>query len=227
MLSIHTYIPQLSPLYCEPHRNYHSLTHIHSLVRLINADATKLVDTKRLGNDCFDMVTYNDRTSSTSLDNFLLYVAWFHDSIYDPYAAPRANEMDSCKLFHSLLLEGSNKRSPEDENFIIDVSTTIVCTANHSQSFNFDGMEPDSVSAASLLFLDLDLYGFSVTEQMDISDRAIRAEYYNTNDTDYLKGRINFLETIQKRDRLYYLLNDEIENRARQNISASLEKLKA
>lgn len=224
MIKIHTFIPQLSPLYCEPHRGYHSLEHIHYLLRLIDNNPKQLVDMNLLVN--LDTETYDDEDENRtiSLPHFLSYVAWFHDAVYDPYAKSGSNEKNSAMLFLSLISPFRNSQLIEasDITFIDEVGTAILSTASHMH-----GMENTyGASAANLLFLDLDLFGFSDTASLARTDVQLRKEYAHISDDVYIAGRIKFLETLQARDRIYYLLNDSIEQRARDNIELMIRKLK-
>lgn len=206
MLNISKYIPKLSQLYCEPHRHYHNLEHIHSLTRNIS----KL----------YDMVDFSVVSKDTSefnrghlkLTDHLMFVAWFHDAYYDPYAGSPFNESISASILYSMVSD--DIRGSDDIQFVESVAETILLTAKHSQD-----LSNEEHAIKHFMFLDLDMLGFSDIDAMTRNNIQIRKEYYATSDIDYYHGRIKFLQSLLDKPRIYYILKPEYEERARHNIS--------
>lgn len=71
---------KLVPLYNEPHRFYHNLKHIHSMLRMIPELKKE-----------YPKINTNQLTA----------MIWYHDAYYDPLAPKQYNEMLSAQLYVS------------------------------------------------------------------------------------------------------------------------------
>lgn len=209
MLSIHKYIPQLSTLYSEPHRYYHSLTHVHSLYRTIVTERWKSLVKPQHSSAAH-------RTHD--LTEMLSFIAWFHDCYYDPYLAPPHNETISANMFKVMVSPDVHKDDGYTALFVEDVIAGIKLTARH-----LEGLNVGRHMFAHILFLDLDMMGFAFRDEHLANNIAIRKEYYKTSDADYLSARIGFLQALLKKDRIYYLFQDHLELSARANIKESID----
>lgn len=206
MLAIEKYIPQLSAMYSEPHRAYHSLTHIHGLNRLIiNQSWVPLVQNGA------------DWLKEPSITKELTFIAWFHDCYYDPYLGSPKNEQISADIFKAMVLPDA--RDATDNTFIEQVYDGIILTSKHLQQ-----LKVDSHSFTHLVFMDLDMLGFADKNELLVNNPAVRKEYYKTSDIEYLTNRLKFLKALLAKERIYYTLSDNIEANARENIAASIKQ---
>ena len=125
---------QLAALYAEPHRAYHTLTHIDHMLGLLD----------------------NSEQHTDALE----LAVWFHDVIYDPRS--QTNEADSAKLFEEMskagpaeslisettrLIIATDHRTPipssAAEKLIRDIDLSILGTTpenyhNYSQQIRFE-----------------------------------------------------------------------------------------
>jgi len=219
MLNIHKYIPQLVPLYNEPQRSYHSLQHIHALTRMINTKSyVEMLDNKKclkLSNVSGDYVIANADAAKFTHD-YLTFVAWFHDCYYDPYAGSPQNEITSAKIFERMVWP--DVTSEDDKNMFFGVSQGILKTARHLE----DIATPNGAFIQDLIFMDMDMSGFSDENEFKRNDPMIRAELYKSSDREYLEGRIKFLTKLNAKKRIYYVFKDEFEEKARANITKAI-----
>jgi predicted metal-dependent HD superfamily phosphohydrolase len=98
--------------YSEPHRHYHTLTHIQTMLRLSSQYSSLITD-------------------KTAVDLSIV----FHDIIYDPKSA--SNEEDSALLFESLFSSSSSSSSSKSD-LMKKVSQYINETKRHSVSSSTD-----------------------------------------------------------------------------------------
>jgi predicted metal-dependent HD superfamily phosphohydrolase len=142
---------------------------------------------------------------------------FFHDWVYDPKADN--NELQSIDIFKKFAAQLN----------LPDTLTEKVChyieaTTTHSLK------QSDNTDEDLKLFLDFDLevLGRSRAEY-EVYARQIREEYIYFSEEKYVKGRLGVLEKFLERDRLYFseALRAELEVRARRNLGAEIEGLKA
>lgn len=139
---------------------------------------------------------------------------WYHDAIYNPYSS--LNEENSLKLFQVGIGYDTNKN--------ILVESAILATKYHLE------YQPLNKPLTTEVMLDIDLSGFGKDW---ITCRAhadnIRKEYYRTNDTDFYTGRLNFLETINQRESLYYtdFFKNKYHEQSKINIKIEIENTKS
>lgn len=207
MLFIEKYIPQLSAMYSEPHRDYHSLTHIHGLYRIILSGSWQGLLQKK-----------SDATSGNTqaISRKLSFIAWFHDCYYDPYLGSPKNEQVSADIFQAMVLPDATYSGAS--SFMDSVYEGIMLTSRHLSQ-----LEVGCHDFEHLLFMDLDMLGFAYKDEFLRNNVSVRNEYYKTSDVEYLTNRLKFLKALLAKDRIYYLLSDELEASARVNISESIE----
>lgn len=216
MIHIEKYIPQLIPLYCEPQRTYHSLQHIHGIIRLIKTNKyLSFIDSNKINEGL---------AGSFRTKNILETIAWFHDCYYDPYLGSPMNEEISAKIFGAMVpISQSSYRDDHNENEYNTVYNGILATAKHIEDISGDYMYEPEV----LLFMDLDMHNFCDEAEFLKNGDLIRKEYPATNDIQFFKGRKWFFETILNKSKFYYTYKQEFEDAARRNIENSLKDIDA
>lgn len=236
MLTAHQFIPQLSLLYQEPHRTYHSLEHIQSLKRMIlTGEYINMVDVDK----CNAMITRSNNVTTDIIEqykNFLQLVAWFHDCYYDPYLGSPHNEQESAKIFHALTPSINFPKNMEYDDQILEVGNykhyderlkQRVTDAILATSLHLTNIKTQNLPVETLIFLDLDMIGFSDSNMMARNDKQIRKEYYKTDDKEYLKGRMSFLTALLSKPTIYYTLKSGFEDAARYNIKLAIDACQA
>lgn len=140
--------------------------------------------------------------------------AWYHDAVYDPEAAPGANEAASADLAAASLRQLGAQ--PDDVDAVVAL---VRLTDGH------DGPADDRLTAA---FQDSDLWILSAPEaRFDEYCAQVREEYAHVGDPAYRAGRRAVLEPFLRRDRLYRTghAHRQWERPARVNLARELERL--
>jgi predicted metal-dependent HD superfamily phosphohydrolase len=140
--------------------------------------------------------------------------AWFHDAVYDPRAAPGANEADSAELAVRVL--ASLGLDPDD---VATVNALVLATTEHH-------LPADAGLAAA--FHDADLWILSAPEdRFDEYCEQVREEYAHVPDVDFATGRAAVLEPLLRRDHLYATRHARREwgDPARVNLGRELARL--
>lgn len=182
----------LTTLLTQPHRHYHNINHI---------------------NDCLAELYkwWEQHESLYYLIKDLTYAVWYHDIIYNPYVLAGINEYQSANLF-------DRKHRPVGEHahlcinllkMAYNVYNAIIATTHHTQNqepdFLIDKLKNVDINVIKLM-LDIDLSGLgSQPELYARNSYNIRKEYYNTSDITFVKGRLDFLYNINKRESFYYM----------------------
>lgn len=144
----------------------------------------------------------------------------FHDIEYcDLPVPPGFNEAASIAVYAALRTgQGADVRFP--------VVEMINASAYHLQS-------QKNLRDNTCSFLDLDLIGMAsdadtFRSHNDNIEEELVLIYKGSGATlnEIRKGRLNFLTTLLKRDRLYYGQPDKVEYLARYNLSCEIERLK-
>lgn len=141
----------------------------------------------------------------------------FHDVIYDPKEAPGVNETRSANFMHECL-DGLIK--PET---LTRAEKIILATANSCGATQLD-VDSDTAYA---LDCDLAILGESPEKYLDY-EQGIRKEYSFCDFETYRQARIQFLENLLSRPKIFYteLFQDTCEKQARSNIENEINKLK-
>ena len=180
----HPAISRLVPLYNEPHRHYHNLLHIHTLIRRVQPLAADLAKAGWVPADF----------------GHLMSAIWFHDCYYDSYAPPGFNEAMSAQIMMNDY-RANGAWSGYHANIHAAVET-IKCTAKHLEDQTFDNRHRH----VTAVMLDLDIAGFADDGlHQAVTNRNIAAEYSPlTSDSVYEAGRRAFLTKLMSRKKLYY-----------------------
>lgn len=134
---------------------------------------------------------------------------WYHDAVYNPYS--KENEYNSANLLS------------EDCGVVRDI---ILMTAHHTETQTFKHFSSTYYEHCAKVMLDIDLAGFGKgTIEFIHNSEDIRREYYNTIDSDFYKGRLNFMKAISERDSLYYTnwFKTMYHEKSRENLEGEIE----
>ncbi|PKS07198.1 hypothetical protein jhhlp_005799 [Lomentospora prolificans] len=189
-------LEELQKLYSAEDRKYHSLEHINSLLSLLQEHKDLFEDPEAVE-----------------------AAIWFHDAIYDAKATD--NEARSAQLALERL---NGSESLIEPGRIQRICTMIEATATHKVP---EFPEERFVSDAEM-FLDMDLSILGAEKGIFANyEAAVRQEYAWVSDDEWRKGRAAVLTSFLERPYIFYsrVFRDELEQRARENISSSLEKL--
>ena len=203
--------------YNQPHRHYHTLSHIMSGV-----------------NDWSKVVV--ERTSIFNKNPWKVLFAWFyHDYIMEPLS--KVDEIRSA-LYAKDLFKGeeleSGQPSFEDIPYLIVSGTSHkkISTARRSL-FDMRSILPTSpeltIAAKYMSDWDLKILSLDPYSYREYSDN-IRKEYYYVEDKEYAEGRIAVLEKFMnaaKEKNLYYYLGEEATSKAFLNLRTEIESLKS
>ncbi len=199
------HIDSLLGRYAEPHRQYHTATHIMLVLRDLH-DAARAV------------------RAQPSAE--VLAAALYHDVIYDPRA--NDNEVRSADLAATRLSDigWSYTRCRS-------VAALVLATAGHLvQRDPADGNDSidaaDAVDTALLLDADLAILGADPGAYLAYVN-GVRAEYSHVDDDQWRSGRTAVLRRFLDRPRLFiteYMFSS-YEHRARANIEAEVAALRA
>jgi predicted metal-dependent HD superfamily phosphohydrolase len=199
------YIDDVLIRYAEPHRHYHTATHIMFVLRHLHeiSDASAIHPSSEV-----------------------VAAALYHDAIYDARAAD--NEACSAVLAASDLTEiGWTADRCES------VARLILATAGHLS--DDDGTRPGTAptidtepETAMLLDADLAILGADPGAYQAYVN-GVRAEYRHVDDEQWRAGRTAVLHRFLDRQRLYITdhMHTRLEHRARANIEAELAALRA
>jgi predicted metal-dependent HD superfamily phosphohydrolase len=197
------YVDALLMRYAEPHRHYHTATHIMFVLRHLDDAA---------------------RASGVGLSSEVLAAALYHDAIYDPAAGD--NEALSAVLAAKDLAEiGWQGRR------CASVAAMIVATAGHiveQPATGDDDQDDDCDRVATTMLLDADLAILGADPgAYQAYVNGVRAEYSHVSDELWITGRSAVLQVFLGRPRLFATehMHAAFEHRARANIEAELAAL--
>ena len=194
----------------EPHRRYHGLRHVTSVVRHVEALA--------------EHEPVHDLGA-------VVVAACFHDAVYQPTASD--NEEASARLARRELTELADPAWPPDR--IERVAAMIVATAHHvdpsvtGEDATGHGTTADDATrhdTAVLLDADLAVLGGDPAAYQHYVN-GVRAEYAHLDPAEWRTGRRAVLQGLLERQELY--LTETARNwweaRARANLTAELASL--
>ena len=154
----------------EPHRAYHTAEHLGTMLSIVDANAWLAADLTAVR-----------------------LAAWFHDAVYDPAAAPGANEAASAALAiqYLAILDVNETRADE-------VARLVRMTAEH---------DPAPADRNGCLLADADLAILATEEpDYDAYASAIRREYIHVPDALYRAGRVRVLDHLLGLPQLYRIV---------------------
>jgi predicted metal-dependent HD superfamily phosphohydrolase len=194
----------------EPHRRYHGLRHVTSVVRHVEALA--------------EHEPVNDLGA-------VVVAVCFHDAVYQPTASD--NEEASARLARRELTDLADPAWPPDR--IERVAAMIVATAGHvdpsatghdTTANDPAGHDPAGHDTAVLLDADLAVLGSDPAAYQHYVD-GVRAEYDHLDPAAWRAGRRAVLQALMERHELYLTETARRwwEARARANLTAELASL--
>ena len=193
--------------YAEPHRHYHTATHIMFVLR-------HLGDISR--------ASRGDHSAAPSPE--VVAAALYHDAIYDARADD--NEARSADLAASDLdsVGWSHERCST-------VAALVMATAGHladDAAVDADGDAGGDADRAMLLDADLAILGAEPGAYLAYVN-GVRAEYGHVDDDQWRAGRTVVLQRFLQRRRLFItdFMHDAYSHRAHANIEAELAALRA
>ena len=172
----------------EPHREYHTGDHLARTLSIVDANA-------RLADDLMAV----------------RLAAWFHDAVYDPVAAPGANEAASAALAiqYLAILDIDEERADE-------VARLVRLTAEHDPV-------PGDRNGCLLADADLAILATPWPQYQSYVD-AVRAEYAHVPDDLWRVGRSAVLSNLLELPALFRR-HPEREATARANLARELTSL--
>ncbi len=158
--------------YSEPNRFYHTKEHIISILT--------------------DII--NNVSLSESDKVLLSLAAIFHDAIYDKKNTDAQNVQASALLFVSWFKENKDNLTDYQDMFEV-IYNLILATSTHNSNY-FLSKNPH-IEKLCYLFLDLDLKILASTPEIYKQYvENIRKEYNQFTDEEFLKGRLEFCNTM-------------------------------
>ncbi len=201
-----SWLEKISQLYSEPHRAYHSMTHIRDVI----ASLDFLIDGVDLSKDAL----------TADEEAVLILAAFFHDVIYNPKSS--TNEKDSADLFLQFATElsttiYSSQRQQGDSasgndndgqaytqqqqqqhikncKMAMQIEECIIATATHISSAE-SAHETQNHTLATFLDADMSILG----KDVDVYDKyagCIRREYEFVEREMYCEKRADILESF-------------------------------
>jgi predicted metal-dependent HD superfamily phosphohydrolase len=189
----------------EPHRRYHTATHVMWVLRHIDQLATA-----HAGDDALT-------ADPAGLDlDALRAAALFHDAVYDPRSS--TNEHDSAALAQRVLADCG-----WEQERIERVAALIELTAGHDAP---DAGAGADAGADILLDADLAILGAEPADYRAYVT-GVRVEYAHVDDDSWRMGRAAVLRSFLDRPAVYRTpaMHATRERRARANLSAELADL--
>lgn len=189
----------LQAAYCEPHRAYHSLSHIKALL---------------LGCDRIQPRVKHLRAMRLAI--------WFHDFVYRVDAAYPNNESASAGAMVALLSEHQPDLLDHEELGVNTVDLAIeliLATKGHAVVSKWFDDKPSAAETARQ-FLDINLEILCQSQHViDKFERDVWSEFQQYSDADYARGRCEALQSFLDRPQVYYSPEFTAqESRARENL---------
>ncbi len=193
--------------YSQPHRHYHTIRHVLSLLNTIL---------------CHESQFKNPEAAYLA--------AWFHDAVYEIGDEYKNNELRSCQAFLSQMEEHHKEfyDSEEGQATCTLALQMIGATMGHGFS-NIKNL--DMIAEADLndigMFLDADLRILSASREDLLEFEAnIRKEFSIYDDLVYNPTRKQVLESFLKRPKIYFSeMGEHWERDARSNLKFLIERL--
>ncbi|MEB3829526.1 HD domain-containing protein [Phormidium sp. CCY1219] len=140
------------------------------------------------------------------------FAAWFHDAIYDTTA--RDNEEKSAEYAEKCLTQLQIPRST------IDAVTRMILHTQHHQVAAHD------IDSQILIDADLSILGAEDADYQFYAN-GIKREYSWVSDAEYCQGRMQVLQQLLQRDKIYYTkpMLERYEENARRNMLWEIGRL--
>jgi predicted metal-dependent HD superfamily phosphohydrolase len=195
------YIDDVLMRYAEPHRHYHTATHVMFVIRHLQEISEGLL---------------------APISPEVIAAALYHDAIYDARAAD--NEACSAVLAANDLAEIG-----WTADRCGSVANLILATAGHlADDADAAAGSTQAIDTAMLLDADLAILGAEPGAYQAYVN-GVRAEYRHVDDDQWRTGRSAVLHRFLDRHRLFITdhMHTTLEHRARANIEAELAALRA
>ena len=165
-------------------------------------------------NHIYDFIQLHEKYNnliSKNKNEFLISI-FFHDIIYIPSRID--NEKKSKDLFNKFYEEIKPNNLNKEK-----VCEYIIETENHLLNKNYDDEELN-------LFMDMDMF-IIAKDNWEEYENQIRKEYCFMNDTEYKNKRINFLENLNKKEKIFRnkIFYETYEKKAKENINNIINKI--
>lgn len=197
----------LTTILTQPYRTYHNINHI---------------------NDCLtELRKYELSTNTRDFSDALENAIWYHDIIYNPYNPPGENERQSALAFISYKAKILTVYESYSNDLLYNVRDAIIATGYHTTGHP-QIKNDDNYSNIIELMMDIDLSGLGKSSPIFYRNSInIIREYYNTPLIDIMKGRLNFLKTINLRPTFYYTeyFNDLYHTKSKDNVIKEIQLL--
>lgn len=193
----------------EPHRRYHTATHVMWVVRHVDRLLAE--------------VDPDGRCDAGAVRA----AALFHDAVYDPRSA--TNEHDSA-VWAAEVLDAAGWPSPRTRRVVelIEATAHPGPSAPGSGDIDANGVSAEALETAVLLDADLAILGADPNDYRAYV-AGVRAEYGHVDDTGWRTGRSAVLHSLLGHDPLFRTtpMRAERERRARANLTAELAGLRS
>jgi predicted metal-dependent HD superfamily phosphohydrolase len=195
------YIDDVLIRYQEPHRHYHTVTHVMFVVRHLHDIA---------------------RASSVAPTPEVVAAALYHDAIYDTTAVD--NEASSARLASLDLAEIG--WAPDRCEHVVELIMATAHLTGEVASTERAPMDPPD-DRAMLLDADLAILGADPAAYQAYVN-GVRTEYAHVDDNQWRTGRTAVLSAFLGRDRLFRseFMHSTLDHRARANINAELATMR-
>lgn len=187
---------KLVSCYQEPHRAYHTLIHVETMLDLLQTLSFPEIILEEPSPLC-----------NTPEYGAVELAVWFHDAVYDPKA--KNNEERSAELAEKLLKDVLPGKT------VALIKRLILLTKTHERS------KCHNYAAHLMLDLDLAVFGFD-EDAYDFYAAAIRKEYHFVPQKDYAAGRIQVLEKFLRRQKIYKYAT-WLETQAKENLRREIQ----
>lgn len=198
--------------YAEPHRHYHTLSHI--LAMLTHLDAVKSIVRLDRVDEANEKRQPDGIADIPPLGNVyeLALAIWFHDAIYKPFS--NTNEADSAAWAERFLREHGYP-----DVGIARVHRLIMVTEH--------GVDLDTDDEKLMVDIDLSILA-TAPEVYDVFEVNIRKEYRKVPGFVFRKKRKALLQMFLDQQRIYHTdyFFSQLEQRARENLHRAIMNLK-
>lgn len=204
---------ELLDRWSEPHRHYHSTTHLASVLSAV-ASLHRAGELEGAG--ALRSMRESEGTAGSGASSSLAPVllgSWFHDSVYS--GDPGADEEASAALAEDLLSHFLPERT------VAETTRLVRLTASHTTS------EQD-LAGAVLIDADLEVLARPATLYRRYV-ALVRADYAHVPDAEFQAGRTAVVDSLLKRPVLYQTFTGRRrwEAAARQNLQTEIQSLRS
>ncbi len=161
----------LNEAWIEPHRHYHTLSHLSNILTSID----RIINSK-----------FNNKIKTINDRDILVMAAFYHDYVYDPKS--NTNEEDSAEAF--LKAVKGKKHNAQIKKNIKIIRQIILDTKTHDN--------PSNEMSKLFIYMDLHRLLFGTLKEQIEDERKIFREYGFVDWKIYHSERLKILRRIQK-----------------------------